>query len=342
MKFLDEAKVYIKAGDGGSGCVSFLREKFVEFGGPNGGDGGDGGCVYAEVVEGLNTLIDFRYQQHFKAQRGHHGMGSNRTGGRGNDLTLRVPPGTQIIAEDRETVLYDLTKVGERICIAQGGMGGRGNASFKSSTNQAPRRSDPGTPGEEMWIWLRLKLIADVGLLGMPNAGKSTFLSVVSRAKPKIADYPFTTLQPQLGVASIDGREFVIADIPGLIEGAHEGVGLGHKFLGHVERCGALIHIIDGTLEDWHEAYAMIRNELEAYSPVLAEKLEIVVINKSDSIESDVLEKGIKKFSKKIGKPVLTMSAVLQDGVDAVLRACLPAIPQRTEEERFAIEEEGF
>lgn len=333
MKFLDEAKVYIKAGDGGAGCISFLREKFIEFGGPNGGDGGDGGSVYAEVVEGLNTLIDYRYQQHFKAQRGHHGMGSNRTGARGNDLILRVPPGTQIMAEDRVTVLYDLTKVGECICIAQGGMGGRGNARFKTSTNQAPRRADPGTEGEEMWVWLRLKLIADVGLLGMPNAGKSTFLSVVSRAKPKIADYPFTTLHPQLGVVHIDGREFVLADIPGLIEGASEGVGLGHKFLGHVERCGVLIHIIDGTQEDWWVTYKTIRNEVSAYSPVLSEKMEVVVINKIDSVEEDELEKKRKAFEKKLKQPIFLMSAVLKDGIDDVLRACLPGVPKRSEAE---------
>src|SRR5215216_351999 len=264
MKFLDQAKIYLRAGDGGAGCVSFRREKFIEFGGPNGGDGGRGGDVWAECVEGLNTLIDYRYQQHFKAQRGEHGMGSNRTGANGKDVVLKVPVGTEILAEDGETLLADMTKVGQRVRLAKGGNGGFGNAHFTTSTNRAPRNANPGQQGEERWLWLRLKLIADAGLVGLPNAGKSTFLAASSAAKPKIADYPFTTLHPQLGVVLIAGREFVLADIPGLIEGAHEGAGLCDRFLGHVERCRALLHIVDGTCEHAGQAYKTVRAELEA------------------------------------------------------------------------------
>jgi GTPase len=272
MKFLDEAKVYIRSGDGGNGCVAFRREKYIEFGGPSGGNGGRGGDVIIEAVDGLNTLIDYRYQQHFKAQKGTNGMGKDRHGANGKPIVLKVPVGTQVFDEDRETLIHDFTTLGEKFVLAEGGNGGFGNAHFKSSTNRAPRNANPGQEGEERWIWLRLKLIADAGLVGLPNAGKSTFLSVVSAAKPKIADYPFTTLHPQLGVVNADGREFVLADIPGLIEGAHEGVGLGDRFLGHVERCRVLLHLVDATCEHAGKAYKTVRTELEAYQGHLAEQ----------------------------------------------------------------------
>ena len=265
MQFLDQAKVYVRSGDGGNGCVSFRREKFIEFGGPDGGDGGKGGDVVLECVANLNTLLDYRYKQHFKAKKGGHGMGQNRTGAGGSDVVLKLPPGTQIFEEDGETLIADLTKPGDRVVLLRGGNGGFGNARFKSSTNQAPRRANPGQPGEEMTIWLRLKLIADAGLVGLPNAGKSTFLAAVSAAKPKIADYPFTTLHPNLGVVRVDGTDFVLADIPGLIEGAHEGAGIGDRFLGHVERCAVLLHLVDATLDDPAEAYGIIRGELEGF-----------------------------------------------------------------------------
>src|SRR6516164_9969806 len=284
MKFLDEAKVYIRSGDGGNGCVAFRREKFIEFGGPSGGNGGRGGNVVIEVADGLNTLIDYRYQQHFKAQKGENGMGSDRHGANGKAIVLKVPVGTQIFDEDRETLIHDFTKVGEKFVLAEGGNGGFGNAHFKSSTNRAPRNANPGQSGEERWIWLRLKLIADAGLVGLPNAGKSTFLSVVSAARPKIADYPFTTLHPGLGVVRSDGREFVLADIPGLIEGAHDGAGLGDRFLGHIERCGVLLHLVDGTSEHAGEAYKTVRHELDAYARGLTDKLEIVALNKADAL----------------------------------------------------------
>ncbi|HWP15131.1 MAG TPA: GTPase ObgE, partial [Xanthobacteraceae bacterium] len=282
MKFLDEAKVYIKSGDGGNGCVSFRREKFIEFGGPNGGDGGNGGDVIMTAVNGLNTLIDYRYQQHFTAQNGRPGMGKDRAGANGKDMLMKVPAGTQIYEEDGETLLADLTDVGQTIVIAKGGNGGFGNAHFKSSRNQSPRNANPGLPGEERTIRLRLKLIADAGLVGLPNAGKSTFLAAVSAAKPKIADYPFTTLHPQLGVVRIDEREFVLADLPGLIENAHEGVGLGDRFLGHVERCRVLLHLVDATCEHAGKAYKTVRTELDAYEGNLADKIEIVALNKID------------------------------------------------------------
>lgn len=298
MKFLDEAKIFIKSGDGGAGCVSFRREKFIEFGGPDGGNGGKGGDIIVEAIPNLNTLIDFRYQQHFKARRGYHGMGKLRSGRDSEDIILRVPVGTQIFDEDKQTLLFDLDKPGMKILLAKGGDGGFGNAHFKSSTNQAPTHSGKGWPGEERWIWLRLKLIADVGLLGLPNAGKSTMLAAVSAAKPKIADYPFTTLHPQLGVVRIDSREFVMADIPGLIEGAHEGAGLGDKFLGHIERCSLLLHLIDGTQEDVALAYRTIRKELQAYSPLLAERPEILCLNKCDAMNEEDIKEKAKKLAR--------------------------------------------
>jgi GTP-binding protein len=326
MKFLDEAKVYIASGAGGNGCVSFRREKFIEFGGPNGGDGGRGGDVVVEAVTGLNTLIDYRYQQHFKAQRGGNGMGKDRAGANGKDVVLKVPVGTQVYEEDGETPLADLTEVGQRVTIAEGGNGGFGNAHFKSSTNRAPRRANPGQPGEEHTIRLRLKLIADAGLIGLPNAGKSTFLAAVSAAKPKIADYPFTTLHPQLGVVEIDGREFVLADLPGLIEGAHEGTGLGDRFLGHTERCRVLLHLIDGTSDDAGEAYKIVRGELEAYGHGLIDKPEIVALSKSDSLTKDATKAQTAKLKTVCKKTPLVLSAQSGDGVQEALRALLKII----------------
>ena len=326
MKFLDEAKVYIASGAGGNGCVSFRREKFIEFGGPNGGDGGRGGDVVVEAVTGLNTLIDYRYQQHFKAQRGGNGMGKDRAGGNGKDVVLKVPVGTQVYEEDGETLLADLTEVGQRVTIAEGGNGGFGNAHFKSSTNRAPRHANPGQPGEEHTIRLRLKLIADAGLIGLPNAGKSTFLAAVSAAKPKIADYPFTTLHPQLGVVEVDGREFVLADLPGLIEGAHEGIGLGDRFLGHTERCRVLLHLIDGTSDDAGEAYRIVRGELEAYGHGLTDKPEIVALSKSDALTNDAIKMQAGKLKKACKKTPLVLSAQSGDGVREALRALLKII----------------
>ncbi len=320
MKFLDEAKVYIRSGDGGAGCVSFRREKFIEFGGPDGGDGGRGGDVWAECVDGLNTLIDYRYQQHFKAKTGVHGMGRNLAGGKGDDVTLKLPVGTQIFDEDGETLIADMTRIGERFLLARGGNGGFGNAHFKTSTNQAPRRANPGLEGLERWIWLRLKLIADAGLVGLPNAGKSTFLAAVTAAKPKIADYPFTTLHPNLGVVRSDGREFVLADIPGLIEGAHEGVGLGVRFLGHVERCRVLLHLVDGTQDDPAEAYRVVRGELEAYGDVLAEKREVVALSKCDAIPEDELDRVKREVAKACGQTPLVLSAATRVGMEGALR----------------------
>ncbi|WP_029074968.1 GTPase ObgE [Kaistia adipata] len=320
MKFLDEAKVYIRSGDGGAGCVSFRREKFIEFGGPDGGDGGRGGDVWAECVDGLNTLIDYRYQQHFKAKTGVHGMGRNLAGGKGDDVTLKLPVGTQIFDEDGETLIADMTRVGERFLLARGGNGGFGNAHFKTSTNQAPRRANPGLEGLERWIWLRLKLIADAGLVGLPNAGKSTFLAAVTAAKPKIADYPFTTLHPNLGVVRSDGREFVLADIPGLIEGAHEGIGLGVRFLGHVERCRVLLHLVDGTQDDPAEAYRVVRGELEAYGDVLAEKREVVALSKCDAIPEDELDRVKRELAKACGQTPLVLSAATRVGMEGALR----------------------
>ena len=326
MKFLDEAKVYIRSGDGGNGCVAFRREKFIEFGGPSGGNGGRGGDVIIEVADGLNTLIDYRYQQHFKAQKGGNGMGSDRHGAGGKDILLKVPLGTQIFDEDRETLIHDFTKVGEKFVLATGGNGGFGNAHFKSSTNRAPRNANPGQPGEERWIWLRLKLIADAGLVGLPNAGKSTFLSVVSAAKPKIADYPFTTLHPQLGVVRTDGREFVLADIPGLIEGAHEGAGLGDRFLGHVERCRVLLHLVDATSEHAGKDYKTIRTELEAYDINLADKIEIVALSKIDAVSPEHLKDQKARLKRAAKKTPLLLSSVSREGVPEALRALLAVI----------------
>jgi GTP-binding protein len=319
MKFLDQAKVYIKSGSGGGGAVSFLREKFVEFGGPDGGNGGRGGDVIAECADGLNTLIDFRYQQHFRAGTGVHGMGKNRTGADGEDVVLRVPVGTQIFEEDQETLIADFTEVGQRVVLLKGGNGGFGNAYFKTSSNQAPRRANPGQEGTEKGIWLRLKLIADAGLVGQPNAGKSTFLSAVSAAKPKIADYPFTTLHPNLGVVRIAEREFVLADIPGLIEGASEGVGIGDRFLGHIERCGVLIHLIDGTNDDVAHTYQAVRHELAAYADVLADKPEIVVLNKVDALTPEELKDKLKALKKVSKADIRQVSGVTGQGVEQVL-----------------------
>ncbi|MCR6733519.1 MAG: GTPase ObgE [Afipia sp.] len=328
MKFLDEAKVYIRSGDGGNGCVAFRREKFIEFGGPSGGNGGRGGDVIVEVADGLNTLIDYRYQQHFKAPKGVNGMGSDRHGANGKDVVLKVPLGTQIFDEDRETLIHDFTEVGEKFVLATGGNGGFGNAHFKTSTNRAPRNANPGQPGEERWIWLRLKLIADAGLVGLPNAGKSTFLSVVSAAKPKIADYPFTTLHPQLGVVSIDGREFVLADIPGLIEGAHEGAGLGDRFLGHVERCRVLLHLVDATCEHAGKAYKTVRAELEAYDEHLADKIEIVALNKIDAVTPEHLKDQKARLKRAAKKTPLLLSGVSREGVPEALRALVKLIDE--------------
>jgi GTP-binding protein len=326
MKFLDEAKVYIQSGAGGNGCVSFRREKFIEFGGPNGGDGGHGGDVIIEAVTGLNTLIDYRYQQHFKAERGGNGMGKDRHGANGKDKIMKVPVGTQIYEEDGETLLADLTEIGQRVTIAKGGNGGFGNAHFKTSTNRSPRNANPGQPGEEFTIRLRLKLIADAGLVGLPNAGKSTFLAAVTAAKPKIADYPFTTLHPQLGVVRVDDREFVLADLPGLIEGAHEGVGLGDRFLGHTERCRVLLHLVDGTSEDPAAAYKVIRGELEAYGNGLEDKPEIVALSKCDALTPEEIKKKTAKLKKACKTTPITLSSQSRQGVTDTLRALFDII----------------
>ncbi|ETX27553.1 GTPase ObgE [Roseivivax isoporae] len=321
MKFLDLAKVYIRSGAGGGGAVSFRREKFIEFGGPDGGDGGDGGSVWVEAVDGLNTLIDFRYQQHFFARNGQHGMGRQRTGANGEDIVLRVPVGTEILDEDEETVIADMTEVGQRVELARGGNGGWGNVHFKSATNQAPRRANPGQPGVERTIWLRLKLIADVGLVGLPNAGKSTFLAATSNARPKVADYPFTTLHPNLGVVGIDNVEFVVADIPGLIEGAHEGRGLGDLFLGHVERCAVLLHLVDGTSGTLREDHRTILDELDAYGADLLDKPRITVLNKIDALDDEERAFLRDELEAEAGGPVMLMSGVSGEGTDDVLRA---------------------
>jgi GTP-binding protein len=339
MKFLDEAKVYIASGAGGNGCIAFRREKFIEFGGPSGGDGGRGGDVEVEAVNGLNTLIDYRYQQHFKAQRGGNGMGKDMHGANGKNIVLKVPVGTQIYEEDGETLLADLTHVGERVTIAKGGNGGFGNAYFKSSTNRAPRKANPGQPGEERTIRLRLKLIADAGLVGLPNAGKSTFLATVSAAKPKIADYPFTTLHPQLGVVRVDNQEFVLADLPGLIEGAHEGVGLGDRFLGHTERCRVLLHLVDGTGEDVGADYKTVRAEIEAYGEGLTDKPEVVALSKADALTPEMVKSQTAKLKKACKKTPLVLSSASGKGVPDVLRALFKVIGEASAGEQAKAKE---
>ncbi len=333
MKFLDQAKVYIRSGNGGNGSLSFRREKFVEFGGPDGGDGGRGGDVWAECVDNLNTLIDFRYQQHFKARRGMDGAGRNRTGAGGDDVVLKVPPGTQIFAEDNETMLADLTAPGERVLLARGGNGGFGNARFKTSTNQAPRHANPGQPGTEMTIWLRLKLIADAGLVGLPNAGKSTFLAAVSAAKPKIADYPFTTLHPNLGVVKVDDVDFVLADIPGLIEGAHDGAGIGDRFLGHVERTRVLLHLVDATGDDPAQDYRVVRGELAAYDAGLVDKPEIVALSKCDAVDAEEAARKQALLAAECGQDPMLLSAVSGQNVRAALFALGAHIKEAKAEE---------
>lgn len=340
MKFLDEAKIYIKSGAGGNGCVSFRREAFVEFGGPNGGDGGRGSDVYIEAVNNLNTLIDYRYQQHFKATRGENGAGRDRTGASGKDLVLKVPVGTEILDETGEFSIADLTEVGQRVHVARGGKGGLGNTHFKSSTNRAPRRTTPGEEAEEMWVWLKLKLIADAGLVGLPNAGKSTFLSVVTSAKPKIADYPFTTLKPQLGVVGVDDGEFVLADIPGLIEGASEGIGLGHKFLGHIERCRVILHLVDINSDDIVGDYHTIRSELSAYGAKLETKNEILALSKIDLIDDETLAEKKALLEQASGQKVFVISSATHKGVDDVLRAIRAEIKADTKAEKDAEAEE--
>jgi len=337
MKFLDEAKIYLKAGDGGNGSVSFRREKYVEFGGPDGGDGANGADIVFEVDHDLNTLIDFRYQQHFKAERGQHGEGRNKAGRSGKTMVIPVPPGTQILADDKHTLLADLTETGQRVTLARGGRGGRGNTRFKSSTNQAPREAESGTEGEELWVWLRLKLIADAGLVGLPNAGKSTFLASASRARPKVADYPFTTVHPHLGVVHRDGEQLVLADVPGLIEGAHEGRGMGDRFLGHVERCAVLVHLVDCTQDDVGEAYRQVRAELDAEGPPLAGIPELVALSKVDSLPEELVAEQAAALKDACGQAVHRVSAVSGDDLDALLGAVWDAVeaarpaPERTE-----------
>jgi len=331
MKFLDQAKVFIKSGSGGGGAVSFRREKYIEFGGPDGGNGGRGGDVWVECVDGLNTLIDYRYQQHFKAQTGVHGMGRDRTGADGEDSVLRVPVGTQVFEEDNDILIADLTEVGQRVKLLEGGNGGFGNAQFKSAKNQSPRHANPGLEGTEKWVWLRLKLIADAGLVGLPNAGKSTLLSVVSAAKPKIADYPFTTLHPNLGVVAIGGHDFVLADIPGLIEGAHEGAGIGDRFLGHIERCRVLVHLVDATGEDVAKAYKTIRGEVAAYGHGLDDKPEIVVLTKIDALDDDTIAEKRKALEQVCDGKIMLISGVSGKGVDALLYAIVGLVDDKAD-----------
>ena len=327
MHFLDQAKIYVRSGAGGPGAVSFRREKFIEFGGPDGGDGGRGGDVVFEAVPGLNTLIDFRYTQHFRAPRGKGGAGSNRTGAGGEDLVIKVPVGTQLLADDEErTLLADLTQVGQRVTLLEGGMGGRGNASYKSSTNRAPRQHQTGVEGEEMWVWLRLKLLADVGLVGLPNAGKSTFLNSVTNASAKVGDYPFTTLRPQLGVVRHKGREFVIADIPGLIEGAAEGAGIGDRFLGHVERTGLLLHLVDASSDDPVQAWRVVRGELDSYGAGLDDKPEIIALSKADLVDDKRRAKAAKALEKASGARVFPVSAPLEEGLGPLLDAIIERV----------------
>ncbi|HSQ98551.1 MAG TPA: GTPase ObgE [Sphingomicrobium sp.] len=342
MHFLDQAKIFVRSGAGGPGAVSFRREKFVEFGGPDGGDGGKGGDIVLEAVPGLNTLIDFRYTQHFRAPRGKGGSGSNRTGAGGDDLVIKVPVGTQILADDEDrTLLADLTVEGERVVLVRGGMGGRGNASYKTSTNRAPRQHQTGQAGEEMWIWLRLKLLADVGLVGLPNAGKSTFLNSVTNASAKVGEYPFTTLRPQLGVVRHKGREFVLADIPGLIEGAAEGAGIGDRFLGHVERTRLLLHLVDGSAEDPLEAWRVVRGELEGYGAGLAEKPEVIALTKTDLLDDRKREKVAKALGKVSGARVFPVSAPLGEGLEPLLDAIIERLGDAAVERREAEPAEG-
>ncbi len=334
MKFLDEAKIFIKSGDGGNGCVSFRREKYVEFGGPDGGDGGRGGDIVFEAVEALNTLIDLRYRQHFKARRGEDGKGRNMTGAASPAVVIKVPVGTQVLSDDKQEVLADLIEAGQRVRLLKGGDGGHGNTRFKSSTNRAPRRADPGWPGEERWVWLRLKLIADAGLVGLPNAGKSTFLAAVTRARPKIGDYPFTTLHPNLGVIYAGDSEFVLADIPGLIAGAHEGSGLGDRFLGHVERCGVLLHLVDGSEADVAACYRTVRRELEAYGAGLAEKPEVVGLNKIDALTAEERRDKMAELAAAAGGPILALSAAGGEGVQAVVERLLAHVVEDRQRRR--------
>ena len=340
MKFLDQAKVYVRSGDGGAGCVSFRREKYIEFGGPDGGDGGKGGDVWVECVDGLNTLIDYRYQQHFKAKTGIHGMGRNRAGAKGADVVLRVPKGTEVLDAEDESLITDMTEIGQRVRICKGGNGGFGNLHFTTSTNRAPTHANPGQTGEERNIILRLKLIADAGLVGLPNAGKSTFLAATSAAKPKIADYPFTTLHPGLGVVRVNAREFVLADIPGLIEGAHEGHGLGDRFLGHVERCRVLLHLIDGTSEHAGKAYKIVRKEIEAYGHGLNEKPEIVALSKTDALDAETLKAQMDRLKRACKKRPLLLSAVSGEGIEAALSSLLSVIDAAREEAAPKVVEE--
>ena len=342
MKFLDEVKIYIRSGDGGNGIVAFRREKFIEFGGPNGGDGGKGGDVWVEGVDGLNTLIDYRYQVHFKAKKGEHGKGSNMAGAKGDDVVLRVPAGTEILDEDGETLIADITEVGQRILLSRGGNGGFGNAHFKTSTNRAPRRANPGLEGQERWIRLRLKLIADAGLVGLPNAGKSTFLATVTSARPKIADYPFTTLHPGLGVVGIGTREFVLADIPGLIEGAHEGAGLGDRFLGHVERCRVLLHLVDGSYGDAGESYRVVRGELDAYGSGLEDKPELVALSKADALDDETRDAQLAALAEACGQTPLLLSSASGLGVAAALNRLADTIGVSRREEAAAEPQEAW
>jgi GTP-binding protein len=334
MHFLDQAKIYVRSGAGGPGAVSFRREKYVEYGGPDGGDGGKGGDIVFEAMAGLNTLIDFRYTQHFKAQRGHGGAGKNRTGGAGRDLVIKVPVGTQILDDDRETLLADLIEAGQRVVLLHGGMGGRGNASYKTSTNRAPRQHQPGVPGEELWVWLRLKLLADVGLVGLPNAGKSTFINKLSNAKAKVGEYAFTTLRPQLGVVRHRNREFVLADIPGLIAGAAEGAGIGDRFLGHIERCRVLIHLIDATGTDPAKAMQVIEDELAAYGAGLDEKPRLVALNKIDLIDEELVEAFVAELEAAGADQVFPISGATGEGLDPLLDAVIDYLPAATVTER--------
>lgn len=320
MHFIDEAKIFIKSGTGGAGCTSFRREAHTPKGGPDGGNGGRGGHIIAECVEGKNTLIDYRFQQHFRARIGQHGMGKNRSGFNADDILIHVPKGTEILAEDKKTVIVDFTEIGQKVILAKGGDGGFGNAHYKSSTNQAPRKSTKGWDGEEKWIWLHLKLMADVGLVGLPNAGKSTFLAAVSRARPKIADYPFTTLIPNLGVVYVDEKEFVMADIPGLIAGASQGIGLGHRFLAHVERCQSLLHLVDGTEDDIIASYKTIRQELADYGHGLTDKKEVIALNKCDALVDEMTEERIQELEKFTGQKVYAISGATKKGIEQVLR----------------------